>query len=294
MGAKGRPRNIYVMLAIAVFSVSWAAIFVRLSGAPGAVCAFWRMFFSSIITFLIAGSELTGIRNQTPHHILLAAASGAFLAAHFTSWMESLFLISVSLSTTIVVTHPIFALLFAFFLLREMPSRRQVVGLMIALMGIFMMTTKGRFVYPEGITAWGIALAFIGALCGGIYFALGRLLRASGMSLMSYTLIAYSTSVIVLLPYVLINKISLIDYPPRTWLFFLLLALVPMLSGHTLLNYVLRYAKAVAVTGVVMGEPVGATLLAWLLLNELPTFEELLGMAITLIGIGLVVTGESS
>jgi drug/metabolite transporter (DMT)-like permease len=80
--------------------------------------------------------------------------------------------------------------------------------------------------------------------------------------------------------------VPLTPQPPRELAIFAGLALGPMLLGHTGMNYALRYLPAYVVNLTVLGEPIGATLLAALLpgIAEVPTL-------ITVIGGGLILAG---
>ncbi len=61
-----------------------------------------------------------------------------------------------------------------------------------------------------------------------------------------------------------------------------------MSIGHTILNYVLRYMKALPVTTSVLGEAVGASILAYLILGQLLPVSAYLSMLVVLFGIGIV------
>jgi drug/metabolite transporter (DMT)-like permease len=79
-------------------------------------------------------------------------------------------------------------------------------------------------------------------------------------------------------------------YDARQLVFFLLLAGVPMILGHTVLNWALRYVTAPVVATTILGEPVGASLLALLVLGEAPGALTLAGGALVLAGIGVTAT----
>jgi drug/metabolite transporter (DMT)-like permease len=83
----------------------------------------------------------------------------------------------------------------------------------------------------------------------------------------------------------LVTGTSLAPYPPREYLLFLAIAVVPMIFGHTVYNWALRYVSAPIVSISLLGEPVGATILALIFLNEAPSTLTLIGGAITLAGI---------
>jgi drug/metabolite transporter (DMT)-like permease len=134
-------------------------------------------------------------------------------------------------------------------------------------------------------TLVGDFYALLGALFAAGYYVAGRKLRLQGQSWLEYVTIAYSSSAVILIGAVLLSGAALFDYSARTFLFLALLALVPQLIGHTALNRSLGYLPAVAVAMAVRGEPVGATLLAALLLHELPTLLEVMGAALVLAGV---------
>ncbi|MNV65562.1 EamA-like transporter family protein [compost metagenome] len=65
-----------------------------------------------------------------------------------------------------------------------------------------------------------------------------------------------------------VSGISFFDYPPREWGIFVLLAVVPTVFGHILFNWLLQYTSATTVSMSILGEPVGASILAFILLGE--------------------------
>lgn len=70
---------------------------------------------------------------------------------------------------------------------------------------------------------------------------------------------------------------------------FLALAAGPMMLGHTGVNWALRYVRAYVANIVLLGEPVGATLIAWALpqLHEIPSLSTIAGAL--LIGAGIII-----
>ena len=64
-----------------------------------------------------------------------------------------------------------------------------------------------------------------------------------------------------------------------------MLAVVPQLLGHMSLVWTLRFVSATLVTIAVLGEPVGATALAFVILDEAPTWSEIVGGVLILAGI---------
>jgi drug/metabolite transporter (DMT)-like permease len=79
----------------------------------------------------------------------------------------------------------------------------------------------------------------------------------------------------------------LFDYPAREWLLFLGMAVGPGLLGHTVVNWALAHVESSVVSVSLLGEPVGATLLAALLLGERAAPLTLVGGAVVLAGVAL-------
>ncbi|RLI78946.1 EamA/RhaT family transporter [Archaeoglobales archaeon] len=268
------------MLIIAMTSISFASILIVLANAPGPVTAFWRLTFSILILLAIKPSF-----NLKPKLLFYPAIAGFALGIHFASWMESLMHTSVAISTTIVCTHAIFSAIFSKFL-KESVEAKQIIGILIAICGIYFLS--GAESDAEFI---GVVLALMGAVAGGVYFTTGRVVR-NKMGLHDYMLSTYFFAAITTLILTISMQLNLFNYKLETWMFFVLLAILPMLIGHTFLNYALRHIKVVPVTASVLGEVVGATLLAYLMLGQTLQPQAYLYMAIILFGIILTVKGE--
>jgi drug/metabolite transporter (DMT)-like permease len=65
-----------------------------------------------------------------------------------------------------------------------------------------------------------------------------------------------------------------------------------MLVGHTGMNYALKQLPATTVNVASLGEPVGATLIAWLVpaIHEVPPPSTLVGGVLVLVGIAVTLT----
>ena len=274
-------------LAAAVAAVSAGAVLVRLSEAPSSVAAFYRVLFTTLPLSSVAAwryrAELARIRSRD---LAFAVLSGIALAVHFAAWFESLRWTSVAASVTLVQAQPVFVALGAWLLLRERVTRRRVAGIAVAVGGMASMSL-GDFL--AGVTVgprplYGNALALFGAVAAAGYVLAGRSLRQR-ISLVPYVTVVYGVCVLVLLSFVLAAGHPLTGYPPREWLLFAGLAAGPGLLGHTVLNWALAHLESSVVSVSLLGEPVGATLLAFALLSEAPTPATVVGGCVVLLGI---------
>jgi drug/metabolite transporter (DMT)-like permease len=71
----------------------------------------------------------------------------------------------------------------------------------------------------------------------------------------------------------------------REYELFILMAIFPTILGHTLYNFALKYVKAQVVSVSLLGEPIGASILAYILLSEGITVFTAIGGGLILAGI---------
>ena len=116
---------------------------------------------------------------------------------------------------------------------------------------------------------YGNALAVLGAVMAAIYVLVGRSLRQR-VALVPYVLVVYAACAATLLVVALAQGAPLSGYGAREWLIFLGLAVGPGLFGHTVVNWALEHVESSVVSVSLLGEPVGATVLALVLLSEVP------------------------
>ena len=273
----------YLVLTIGVISVSFAAIFVRLADAPPLVIATYRLCLASLIIIPVAWmhsrSELRHLSRRTT---MMALLSGAFLALHFGLWIASLSYTSVATSVMLVTTSPIFVAIASYFLFQEKLSKQTIVGIVISLIGSVLIGF-GNWKLGTNPLFGGI-LAFLGALAVAGYLLIGRKLRRS-IGFLSYASLVYSSAAVLLLLSTLAFGYRLVGYSPTTYAMLALLAVVPQLIGHSAFNWSLRFVPATLITIAILGEPVGATILASLILKEIPTLSEIGGGILILAGI---------
>lgn len=279
------------VLLIALLGISFAGPLVRLSHADALAVAVWRLGFSLVVVAiaLLATGGWRQWRRLDRRAALIAFGAGAMLAIHFWSWNASVSMTTVSASVLLVNAQPAIVALLSAVWLREPPNRRQWVGIIIAMGGAVVVALpemRASSASHSTRALLGDALAFIGAIAGATYFVAGRRLRET-LDLWPYVGLVYGACFLVLLGFAATTHATLAPQPPRELLLFGALALGPMLLGHTGFNWALKYMPAYVVNLTLLGEPVGATLLAALLpgIRELPNGATFLGGALILIGV---------
>jgi drug/metabolite transporter (DMT)-like permease len=279
------------VLALALLGISTAGPLVRLSAAHPVAIAAWRVGFSLVV--IAAALALTGgwrqWRRLDRPSLGLAVGAGVMLALHFWSWNASISLTTIAASAVLVNLHPVIVAVISSIWLHERPTRRQWLGIAVAMMGALVVGAADLGALrasASGMALLGDGLALIGAFTVAIYYLIGRRIRQT-LDLWPYVALVYFTCFVTLIVIAIAGRVPLYPQPRRELLIFGALALGPMLLGHTGMNWALRYLPAYVVTLTVLGEPVGATLLAALLpgIREVPPLLTLAGGALVLGGI---------
>ncbi len=283
-------KGIGIALVISTLSVSTSSILIRWSEASPLTIAFYRMALATLFLFpYVFLKKRNELRNLSVTQLFSSIIIGAVLAAHFSLWITSLSLTSVASSVVLVTSHPFFVAIVSSLFLKETLDRKSQMGIVLSFCGIVVLSfsdlasSKTNFV--------GDVLAFLGGLAAGIYIVGGRKMRQQ-LSLTTYVFIVYGMCSLILFFLSLTIRVELLPISEKDALLFLLMVIFPTYLGHTLYNWCVKYVKAAVISVSLLGEPVGASLLAFFLLNETPGMPIILGAAICLMGIYLVASQE--
>ncbi|MGC9137034.1 DMT family transporter [Caldivirga sp.] len=277
--------NAVASLAAAGFAVSWASILIIWSGLNPISVSFWRTTLAALALAPLMVRDLRRHGLNTP--IKLITLGGLALAVHFMTWVTSLYYTTVAMSVTIVSTYVVFTIPITLALGRRV-SGLTMTGAALALMGVAAMMYSS-YGLSEG-SLLGDALALIGSVSGAFYFTIGELARVKSPTLI-YSTLVYASAALFTAPVALLMGVNLTIPNSRALIMVTLIVAGPMLMGHTLLNYSLKYLSATVVSTVTLIEPVGSTILAYLLLHQAVGLMEAAAMVVTLIGVYLSIRG---
>jgi drug/metabolite transporter (DMT)-like permease len=279
----------YLLMLAAVACVSLGSILVRAAQAPPLAVSFQRVFLASVLLAPFAAPPAATAWPRLPlRRALLLALAGVALALHFATWIASLSFTTVAASVLLVNTAPLFSIAFARLWLGERAGRAVLQATAIALLGAVIIAA-GDWTGGTG-SLTGVLLALAGAVTLSAYHVVGRGLR-DALPLSAYVLAVWGTAAVTLALLALAFRVPLFAYPPRTLGVFLLLALVPTLMGHGLVNRALRELPAPTVGLFMLGEPIGASALAWTLYGERPGALTVAGGALVLGALAWLVRG---
>ncbi len=281
-----RETSPYFVLLVGVLFVSVGSIFVRLTPAPALAVAFYRMAFATV---LLAPFSLASARRSLPslggRSRLLLVTSGMALALHFATWISSLSYTSIASSVLLVNTAPIFAIVLSRVFLGEKADLAVLASTFLALVGAALIAAGDWGAAPS--TLFGNLLAVAGAAALAAYHVVGRGLR-DALPLNAYVLTVWTLAALTLAGIAAVFGTPFAPYPARAWLGFLALGLVPTILGHGLVNRALRSLRAPTVGLFLLGEPLSASVLAYLVFGEVPGASTAVGGLIVLLALALV------
>ncbi len=276
-------RKVYLIMGLGILGVSFSAIFIRSTDAPSTIIAMYRMVMTFLLfTPLVIRKGGIPLKTIGGRGIALALLSGLFLALHFTAWIESLKHTTIASSTVLVSLQPLFTVILGYLIYKERLTRGQILGMSIAIFGSVLIGLSG-FISGGG-SLYGDLLAVLGGAFASVYVLLGRGLRKTVANL-DYVYLAYGSCGLALLGINLLWQIPLTAYQTSDYVIFLGLAVFSTIGGHTVFNWALKYVEANKVSTALLGEPIGATILGFLILQEIPTQAQLVSGLIILLGL---------
>ena len=195
---------------------------------------------------------------------------------------------SVASSVILVTAHPLLVGPISHFFLKERLSFVNSLGIVLSVSGVIILV-YGNFGFAAGLdTIEGNILAILGGIAAGLYILGGRKLRKT-VSIGSYAFVVYAIGTVILFIICLIFNAPVINLSLRDYGIIFLMAIVAGIFGHTLYNWSLGHIRASVASVVLLGEPIGSSLLAFALpwIQQTPSYYTIIGGAIILSGIYL-------
>ena len=299
------PPHVWLVLGVAICGVSSAgAIFTHVDEIPPLLRASWRLQLTALILAPLALWQYNSIEEDVkeklfkPTTIKILAGSGAFLALHFGFWVTSLDYTSLTHSLLFVTAHPLVILIGMFYFVRK-PNRMELVGGIAAFTGAAIsMLDAGDVQGDRSVTFFGDQLAFFGAVFVVGYIVCGRILR-EWMPLFVYAFPVTLIGGILLVPASWLLESEFSDFGAfgyfthQTLWWFVLLAFIAGILGHTGLNYCLKYVSPLLISISVTLEPLLGSLIGWMFFSTgVPGLWTWIGGPILMLGIISIVYGE--
>jgi len=274
-------KSIAIPLAISIIAISFSAIFVKWSDAPATILSMYRMWLAGIFMLPMVYINRKEFKKLSKKDWWFLLFSGAFLALHFALWFGSLKLTTVASSTIILALQPLVSLVGGFLLYRERTTSSAIMTMGIAIIGAMMIGWGDIGLSKASLL--GDLLSFLSVIAVVGYLLIGQSI-VKKVSHWVYTSTVFLIAAMLLTVFNVSSGEAFTGYPPKEWGIFLLLAIVPSLS-HVINNWLLNYVNATTISMSILGEPVGATILAVILLDERLSGSQIAGGLLVLAGV---------
>ena len=292
------PPLVWGLLVAGVLGVSSAgAILSHVDSIPPLMRASWRLQITVLMLLPFAiwqyrEMEVSAKQRLTEKRtILIILGSGLALAAHFGTWVSSLDHTSLAHSLLFVTSHPIIIVIGTAILVRK-PHKLETTGALVGLLGAGITLLDAS--NDGDVTLWGDMLAFAGAITVVGYIVAGRILR-EWMPVFVYAVPVTLLGGILLIPFSIMMgeetaALGWIESDLLSW--FILLAFLAGIVGHTGLNACLRWLPPLTISFAVTLEPIIGAFIGWFFFSEgIPGKWTWIGGSILIIGILFVIKG---
>jgi len=277
--------KINFVLIFALLCVSTSSIIARLlPGVSAVVIAFWRLAIASIIIWAYTSfrRQLSIDKKHYKYYIL----SGLFLALHFAAFYGAIKLTSIANATLLGITAPIFTIIYEKLFLKKSIKPVVFIGFVIAGTGTLIITGSG--LYLEDGSLFGKLLGLLAALCISlVYIIASNLRKYSNTILYTRTLYTLGALFLLLLSFAVSDNVFAVSSFQAKWL--IVLGIVPTILGHSLLYFSIKFTSPTIVASVPIGEPIIASIFAWIIFSENILSATFFGGVFILVGVSLLV-----
>lgn len=280
--------KINLVLVVALLAVSTSSVMARfLPEVSSIVIALWRLVFASFAVWLYSFFKPQNkIKKQ---NIIPFVLSGFFLGLHFICFYQAVKLTSIANATLLGITAPMFTLLIEHFVFKRKFKKIVFIGFAVALFGTLMIA--GFSASTTDSAEIGKLYGLSAALCIAVVYLLANKIRAE-TSTVSYTRLLYLIAALFLFVIASTNGENIFELNKSDYLWLLALGLIPTILGHSLLYYGIKFTSPTIIASVPLGEPVIASVLAWMIFLEKVPFITLAGGILILFGVYLIIVNS--
>ena len=175
--------------------------------------------------------------------------------------------------------HPLIVIFITVFIYHKKVSWKSIAAIVVALGGGALIMCSDLSAFTQGGQTSGNLLAFEAGLCMGVYFAFGGKVRQEVDGSISVLLIFTSCWICFTLSN-LIPGTPLLGYPMTDYLYMICLAFICQIGSHAVWNLCMGHVSSLYVSTWETADPVFATLLAILMVKQIPSTTEVIGCVI--------------
>lgn len=278
------------ILAAIIFGAAVVATREAVRDVPPLSLAVLRFGQGALLLFLVLFAVSRGLLGVDRRDLPFLAFLGAILYASFpVAFNVALDLTTASRGSVMLATMPIWTALLGRALGREALTPRQLVGVVLSVAGVAGVFLEGGLGFDDASTAAGNALMILTAIGGAVYGVLAKPLfgRYAPLTITAYTMV-FGT--LLLVPLALIEGLpgAVAGMDGETTALVLFLGIPGGALGYFLITFALARLTPTQTSVFINLNPLVATALGALLLDERITAGFLAGLASVLAGLLLV------
>ena len=284
-----------LLLMLGVLAGSSAVIMIKASTEHPLLVAAYRLLVAAVALTPFFLRDFLRARRANPRayswrQVGWSAVPALALAVHFMTWVVGARMTQVSNATLLVNMLPLALPFFLWFFYREKVTRLEVIGTACALTGVVILSGANFRVSFQ--TFLGDMICLGSMLAFACYMALGRV-NGGRLSLWLYLVPLYYLAgfICFLTALFFVNPFKAYTLP--NILYILGLGLIPTVTGHTLLNYALKFFRGQAVGIANLGQVIFAGIMGVIFFHEMPVPLYYLAAVFIVTGILVVVYGNT-
>ena len=276
------------VIALTIAMMVWASSFIALKSAIGPMgpmsVIFGRMVVASLcfVFFIKSFMKLRFTKEDIKYLALMVVFEPCL---YFLFETNALVFTTAGQAGMIASTMPLLTAIGAGILLKELISKKLIIGSLIALAGVVWLSLSATSEQNASNPLLGNTLMFFAMICGSGYAISIRHLTKRFSPLFLTALQAF-IGVIFFLPFALWEYNTMtIGFNKDAILWIVYLGVVVTLGGYGLFNFALSRIEASKASMFINLIPIFTLLLAFLILGEMLTFVEMIASSIVFLGV---------
>ena len=291
----------YSIIIVAVFTWSFSEIIVKLlQNTVGPLSLSLFRFFiggSFLLIILFIKKDLSGLKKMIKENWLLLLASSCFALGisniiYFIGVTNS----QANISATIYTTYPIWITIYSIFILKERNNLKlKFIGMLMGILGVAILMTNFNI---SGIISSqyliGNLLVLTGSIIWGLYSVLGKKIQINESDTpniaLKYSMLSSFLAcvpIFIILPFTQ-EMNSFLNYDLESYFWISFLGVISTGLGIFLLFEGIKRVEVSKGMSLAFLKPIFATILAFFIINEIPTISLLVSIFLIMTSIILI------
>lgn len=287
-----KSNQAWFAVVVITFAAATAPVFIRFAqtaGVPSLAIIAIRLVLSTLLLTPFAwGQHANALKRLSRTDWLWALAAGAIHAIGLCCLFFALENTTVLVNSVLRRTSPLWTIVLEMVILQASFSGYVWGGLGVTLLGSALVAFGGVMVFDAGQRPLlGAGLSVLDALMSAGYLVIGRKLRDK-LPFLAYTWVLFAAASLMALLIVLLTGTPLLGFSEAGYGWIIVITIIAQLMGHLPMNFAVRYFPATYLSVLLQFSVIAAALMAFLYFGEMPTWLQVVGSGLIVVGVSLV------